>query len=179
MAELSNLYAGALLAIADEGGRCDEFMEQALLIIGALDNDDCRVFLASPRIKPAQKHTFLEEAFGGRVSPALLDFMRLAVDKGREKAILPALSELVRLLEQRSGKARASVLSAFELTREQETALRELLSLKLAREVELTVTVDSSVIGGLHVYAEGLLADLTVAAKLRGMRDGLRAAHLQ
>ena len=63
-----------------------------------------------------------------------------------------------------------SVISAVALKQAQISALETLMSKKLNAPVELSLTVDPSIIGGLSIRAGGYLLDRTVRTQLRDMK---------
>ena len=64
----------------------------------------------------------------------------------------------------------ALVTSPMPLDDSQALALGQLLSSRLDRPVELSLTVDESVLGGLRIEVDGYLIDHTIANHLRGMK---------
>ena len=67
----------------------------------------------------------------------------------------------------------AKVVSAVKLKDEQLAALENLLSSKLSRDVALVAEIDPSLIGGFHIYVDGLIIDRTVKKQLMDMRESI------
>jgi F-type H+-transporting ATPase subunit delta len=174
MAELNALYAAALFELAVEAGAEEDFLAQATVIRDALGDEGCRRVLAHPHITPAEKRNFLDQAFSGRVHSHLLNFMYLVIDKNREPYLVPALSSLIGLIENRQRKTTANVITAAELSAEQAEALKQMLSKKLDKQVELSTKIDPAVIGGLYILVDGYLIDRTVKTQLNQLTVSMR-----
>ena len=71
-------------------------------------------------------------------------------------------------------KVTAQVVSAATLDEEQVSALRYLLAQKTGKMVEVALTVDPSLIGGLWVSVDGYLIDNTVRKQLLDMSASLK-----
>ena len=169
MAKLSALYAAALFELAVENGEVDEYLEQAVFLCDTFQDDECRRILVHPHITTAQKREFFDSAFKGRINDGLFGFLYLVIDKNREVFLVPALKALIELIDRHQGKTTANILSATELSKQQAGALKKMLSEKLKKQVELSVKVDPSVIGGLYIHADGCFIDMTIKKRLRDM----------
>ena len=73
------------------------------------------------------------------------------------------------------GAADAEVTSAFEMTADQVNELAATLEKKFGRKLHPTVTVDSSLIGGVRVVVGDQVLDTSVRAKLQKMQAALTA----
>ncbi len=62
------------------------------------------------------------------------------------------------------GRSKVEVTSAFELNEEQKKKITSAMSKRLGTEVDLSVTVDDALIGGVVIRA----GDLVIDASLRG-----------
>jgi F-type H+-transporting ATPase subunit delta len=72
-----------------------------------------------------------------------------------------------RLERERERRVTAHVISAIPLTEQQEQRLKEQLSRRTDRTVDLETRVDPSIIGGLIVRVGDELIDASVAGRLR------------
>jgi len=166
MAKLSANYASAIFKLSVERGAAGEMYEQALFICDVLKDADCRRILVHPHISNAEKLSFFNDIFEGRVRGDLTAFLRLVIDKNRESHFLPAVRDLIGLIERFQGKTKANVLSAADLDEPQSAALKEILSKKLDKQVEIFVKVDPSLIGGPYINVDGYIIDRTIKNKL-------------
>ena len=170
MARLSLLYASALFDLAKENGKVQDFYDQAVLMRDSLNNAECVEFLLHPHVTADEKHEFFKGAFSESVHEDLLGFLFLTADKNREAFILPALSELIELIERHNNKVRATVTSAAPLSEGQISEMKSLLSEKLGKTVEMSMKVDTSLIGGPFVFVDGYYVDWTVKKRMRDLK---------
>jgi len=71
-------------------------------------------------------------------------------------------------------KITAHVVSAAALNENQLFTLKNILSKKTGKQVELSVNTESSLIGGLHISVDGYVIDSTVKKQLRDMKMHLK-----
>ena len=174
MAGLSARYASALFELALESGNAAAYRDQAVLIRDALSDEACRRVIEHPHVSAQQKKELVSRAFAGKISEDLLGFLHLAIDKNRERFILPGLRALIGRLDEHFGRAGATIVSASALSEEQIAALRELIGKKLGKELEISVQIDPSLIGGFYIYADGYLLDRTIKTRLKEMKVSLQ-----
>jgi len=77
-------------------------------------------------------------------------------------------------MEKLVEKTTASVVSATELSAKQLSVLKDVLSNKLYKEVEISAKVDSSLLGGLYIHVEGHIIDNSIKKQLSEMRKSIR-----
>ena len=179
MERLSILYASALFDLALKNDAVDEFYSQATFLRDSLNDPECLRILVHPHISASEKHELFKKAFAGRVHKDLLGFLFLAADKNREAFLLPALNELLDLIKKHKKIVTAKVLSAAPYDEGQAAALKDMLSVKLRKTVELQMKVDPSLIGGPYIFVDGYYIDWTVKKRLRDltvhMKEGCSA----
>ena len=179
MERLSVIYASALFDLAKQHDAVDEFLNQAIFLRDSLSDADCQRMLDHPQISAAEKQNIFKKAFAGKIHDDLLGFLYLVADKNREAQLLPALTALIGIIERYNRKVTAKVLSAAPYDENQAESLREILSKKLDKFVELDLKVDPSVIGGPYIFVDGYYIDWTVKKRLRDltihMKEGCSA----
>ena len=77
-------------------------------------------------------------------------------------------------MAQLSENMQAQVVSAAELSGEQISVLCEALSKKLGRQVDISSSVDPSLIGGLYICVDGYVLDRSVKKLLGDLRDNIK-----
>ena len=179
MERLSVVYASALFDIALQQDDVDEFLLQTKFLLETLDDDEFRRVLVHPQIAASEKQKIFHEAFEGKINEDLLGFLYLVADKNREAFLIPALKALIDLFKRHKKIVTAKVLSAEPYEGTQAESLREILSTKLDKTVELELKVDPSLIGGPYIFVDGYYIDWTVKKRLRDMtihmKEGCRA----
>ncbi|MCL2227096.1 MAG: ATP synthase F1 subunit delta [Oscillospiraceae bacterium] len=179
MERLSLLYASAVFELALEQNKVDECLEQAAALRDSLSDAECLRVLVHPHIPAHEKHELFKKAFAGRIQDSLLGLLFLATDKNRETYLLSALSELIDLIKRHKKIVTAEVSSAVPIDDAQAEALGNMLSKKLNKSVELSLKVDSALIGGPYIFVDGHYIDWTVKKRLRDltvyMKEGCSA----
>ena len=179
MERLSVIYASALFDIALQKNAIDEFLGQTTFLLEHLCDEDFYQVLIHPQISAAEKQKIFRKAFAEQINEDLLGFLYLVVDKNRELYLIPALKALVELFKRHNKIVTAKVLSAAPYDDKQAESLREILSSKLDKHVELDLKVDPALIGGPYIYVDGYYIDWTVKRRLHDltihMKEGCSA----
>jgi len=97
----------------------------------------------------------------------------LLVDKSRESALAETYQAYVDLVERAAGLVHVEVVSAVPLTPELQQALKSKIESSLHKTVELAMTVDEDVLGGLKLRIGGRVADASVRYRLEKLRESL------
>ena len=169
MDKLSLLYASALFSIAIEKDVVGDFMDQASLLRDSLRDPECQRVLVHPHITSAEKQEFFKKAFSGAIHEDLMAFLFLTTDKNRETFIVPALTALTDMIDRHMKRVTADVYSASGLDDKQVSSMKEILSDKLGKTVEVSLNIDPTVIGGPYIYVDGYYIDWTVKKRLRDL----------
>ena len=179
MDKLSLLYASALYDLAAGKDAVGDFLDQAVMLRDSLRDPDCQRILLHPHITTKEKREFFNKAFGAGIDKDFLAFLYLVVDKNREAFIMPALDALINMIERSMRKVTADVFFAASIDEKQLAAMKDLLSEKLDKQVEVSVKVDPTVIGGPYIFVDGYYIDWTVKKRLRDltvqMKEGCSA----
>jgi F-type H+-transporting ATPase subunit delta len=95
------------------------------------------------------------------------------VDKSREGALAETFEAYVDLVEKAAGLVHVEVVSAVPLPHKLQAALKNKIESSLAKTVELTMTVDEDMLGGLKLRIGGRVADASVRHRLEKLRESL------
>jgi len=174
MAELSARYATALFELSLENNNLDECFDQASVVYDVLGADECRRVLEHPHISNEEKCSFLHESFSGGLNQQLSSFLHLLISKNRESIMTSSLSAFIEMVDKFRGRAKASVTSAIKLDDGQMLALQDVLSKKMGKQVEMSLEVDPSLIGGLCIYADGCYINRTIREQLGEMKKSIK-----
>jgi len=66
------------------------------------------------------------------------------------------------------------VLSSVLLNENQISALENLMSKKLGKQIEISSEIDSSMIGGLYIRYDGIVIDHTVKKQLQDLKESIK-----
>lgn len=177
MTKLEQVYGSSLYELARE-----EDLEEEILLdlrqVGALmeENPAYGRFLATVSISKEERCQALEEAFGGRVRPYVLNFMKLLCENGYMHCFPSCIKEYVRRYNEEQGIVEVCAVTAVSMNPSLQDALREKLQQLLGKTVELTCRVDEACMGGVKLELPGRQLDGTVKSRLDKLAASLRQA---
>ena len=181
-AKAARRYARALFALARE--------EDEVASIRAELDDMARLLAANPDLKrrlfqplhPVRERREVLKSVceQGRGSQMIRNFFAYLIEQRRLVAFETIHDEFNRLADEAAGRVRAEVRSASPLRDEQRTRLIDALAQRTGKEIELTLQVDPSLIGGAIATVGGLVFDgslRTQLLQLRGTLTQKRSLH--
>lgn len=179
MAEPSTIarpYAAALFqsSTAADGA---QLVAQLDALAGIAADAGLRQFASDPKIDSEQVFKLVSgiarSGDSTELSPKLLNLLNVVIDNGR-LSVLPEIAAQFRtLVNDRGGVADAHIVSAFPLDAQQQADLAKVLEKRFGRQLKTTVTVDSSLIGGVRVTVGDEVLDTSIVARLEQMRIAL------
>ncbi len=108
------------------------------------------------------------------LSKVMTSFLKLLFDKGRF-GFLGAINEFYqKLADDLKGVARASLVSANELSSEAVEKIRKALSKKTGKDIVLDIKTDPALIGGVVTKIGDLVLDGSIKTQLLNMRESLK-----
>lgn len=175
MAELATVarpYAEALFRVAQTGDMAAwSTLASELAQIGA--NADVQAFARNPNVSEAN----IAAAFASLVKSPLCaegnNFIKMLIENGRVPLLPEIGAQFAILKNAQEGAADAVITSAFEISAAQVADLVKTLEKKFGRKLHPTVTVDSSLIGGVRVVVGDEVLDTSVRARLQQMNVAL------
>jgi F-type H+-transporting ATPase subunit delta len=171
--KVARVYAAALYQAAEEAGRVAEVRRDLGEFVQAIESSaDLRKLLAAEEIIDLKKTEVLMELTEGG-DELMRNLLRLTVDKSREVE-LPAINRaFVELVEQAQGLVHVEVVSAVPIPESLQQTLKKRMESSLKKTVELTLTVDKEILGGLRLRIGDRVADASVRHRLDRLREVL------
>jgi F-type H+-transporting ATPase subunit delta len=103
------------------------------------------------------------------------NFIKLLAENGR-LSVLPRVAQLYAELETEYNKeVDVEVVSAYVLSKKQQTELSKSLEKRLARKVNLNCSIDKSLIAGMVISAGDLVIDSTASGQLSRLSHTLQS----
>ncbi len=168
-------YARALFSLAREEGEVASIRSEL--------NDMARLLAANPELKrrlfqplhPVSERREVLKSLceKGRGSQTIQNFFAYLIDQRRLVAFEAIHDEFNRLADEAAGRVRAEVRSASPLRDQQRARLVDALAQRTGKEIELTVHVDPSLIGGAIATVGGLVFDGSLRTQLLQLRGTL------
>lgn len=169
-------YAGALFDLAREEKAVDQ-VGRELAAFGDLieQSPDLARLVRSPVFSADNQLAALETVTAqGGMSDLTLNFIRLVARNRR----LPAISEMIRgyamLAAAAKGEVQAEVTSAEKLLPKHVDELKAALKASIGRDVQLSLNVDPSLLGGLVVRVGSRMLDNSLRTKLANLKIAMK-----
>lgn len=171
--KVARVYGTALYEAAAEEGRVETVRADLGEFVQAVEaSPELHQFLGAEEISDARKtQVLLELTEGG--DELMRNLLRLLVDKSRESEVAGVYRAFVALVEKAQGLVHVEVVSAVALGPELQEALRRKIESSLHKTVELTLTVDKEILGGLRLRIGDQIADASVRHRLERLREVL------
>ena len=172
---ISRRYAKALVSLGSEQKKVDAFGEELAQVSSIVASHDLlRLLMESPTLAVEKKSAIFSEIMEKiELSASMRDFFGLLVEKDRMKYLSQIDQNYRQLADELSGTLRAKVTAASKLSAAQQKAISAELEKQTGKNVELTVDIDASLIGGLRTEIGGRLFDGSVKTQLKRIEDTL------
>jgi len=180
--QAAHRYARALFSLAHEEGGIAVIRGELDDMARLLDaNPDLRRRLFQPLHPVHERREVLKSICAhGRGSQTIQNFFAYLIEKRRLIVFDAIRDEFNRLADQAAGRVRAEVRSASPLRDQQRARLVDALARRTGKQIDLTVHVDPSLIGGAIATVGGLVFDGSLRTQLSRLRSTLtqgRSAH--
>lgn len=178
MAELNTVarpYTKAAFEYALDKGAMDQWSTM-LATASAVVQDELMIrVVGNPALTTEQKAEALISVCKDQIDEAGKNYVSLLAENQR----LPLLPEISAQFEQLKANQQKSVdidvTTAFDLDEQQQQKLAQALSKKLGREVNISSTVDKTILGGVVVRTDDLVIDGSVRARLAKLAEAMNS----
>jgi len=179
--KIGEIYARALLGAVEKAG-------VAVAVLDELDAIVSEVFAQFPKLETVlgsllvsheEKTAVLDRVFAGRVSPLLLNFLKVVSRHGRLDCLRAIRQEARRLFEEMEGSVRVRMTTAVAVDPGQVERIAAALGASLGRRPILETVVDPALIGGAVLRIGDTVYDGSVANQLQTIRQQMiaRSVH--
>jgi len=174
-------YANAIFEIAQQNKSYADWKE--VLTVGALVADDTtmRAFVASPSSSKSDKVETMVAVFKSALNRVLSkqesSFVNLLLENGRME-ILPAILELFETMGNLNGDTKTfHIVSAYQLSEKEKAQIVSDLSNKYSTTVNIDVTVDENLVGGVVIKEGDKVIDLSIQARIGELGSHLSVTY--
>ncbi|MCG6910279.1 MAG: F0F1 ATP synthase subunit delta [Deltaproteobacteria bacterium] len=169
-------YAKALLMIGKEDGQTETYKEELNRIAELIQREKTlEQALVNPLYNAAGRRKVLESVIEKmNLSKVMNSFLLLVFEKGRLGFIGNINEFYQKLADELKGVARASLVSATELSSEAVEKIRESLSKRTGKDIVLKIEHDPTLIGGIVTRIGDLVLDGSIKTQLLNMRESLK-----
>lgn len=169
-------YARALMELAKEDGKEEQYGKEVLSFSAMLKNDKSLWnFFVGPSGSLENKKTALEEILSNlKFSKVVKNFLRLLMDKERLSFIGDIAEIYNSLLDQAEGRVKAKIISAVPLSKTELNNIIKGLSTVVGKKIVADVNIDPSIIGGIISHVGGLVFDGSIKTQLENISYNLK-----
>jgi F-type H+-transporting ATPase subunit delta len=167
--EVAEPYAQALMSLAADNHIMDRFADDCREIIRVLEeSSDLSSLIVNPTIGEPEKKRVLGEVIGRDVDGYLERFLMLLVDKKRLMFLEPICQQYLALWRKSTNTVLAEVTAARDLNDDQRYAIEDKVKqLTHAESVELKISIDPDIIGGVIIRVGSEVYDTSLRGQLR------------
>ncbi len=169
-------YANALYDLGKEEGLQGKFLGDLEAIVAILEgSDEFRDIMESPLYDILLKRRIMGELIKQiKLTKYTENFLGILLDKDRFVYLNSILDSYRQIVDEASGRVRATVTSAMELDKAQLESLSGTLKKIVKKEVDLDVSIDPTLIGGLIAELEGMVYDGSVRTQIVRLKQSLK-----
>ena len=178
MAELSTLsrpYARAAFEYARDNNALAEWQSQLATVAAVTLETAKDGVLNNPSLTADQQASTLIEVCGDSIGTAAQNFVRILASNKR-LALLPQIhAQFAQFKANQERAVDVEVISAFDLDGTVSERLAQVLGKKLERDVNVSTTTDSELLGGVLIRAGDMVIDGSVRGRLNKLAEAMNS----
>ena len=173
---IARRYARALLLIAKENNKADNYRLELDRIVALFENESLvHQAICNPLYDVCGRRRLLTVIVDKlNLSQVVGSFLILLFDKGRFGFLQAIVDHYHRLADDLKGVARATVVSATELSQDALDKIKTALMRRTGKSIELDIQTDPTLIGGVVTQLGDLVLDGSIKTQLLNMRESLK-----
>jgi F-type H+-transporting ATPase subunit delta len=161
---IAKRYAKALFGAGEKDGNYKKYLDELGALLQFVEAEPrLKTTLMLPLIEMAKRSDLLSEVVRlVGVSPTVAGTIQMLLEKNRITYLPLVKEEYAALVDEKEGRVKGALYTAYPLASDAKARIEAALSQRLQKKVELTVTRDKELIGGVKVVVGGLRIDGTV-----------------
>ncbi|MGC8539591.1 MAG: ATP synthase F1 subunit delta [Phycisphaerae bacterium] len=176
---IGRVYATALYDSAQRAGQMADVTAD-IESIGALLAAAPRLdsFLKAATVNTAEKLKLLEQALTGSVNALTLSVLHAMARRDRLDMLREFTAAFDVVQRDRNNRLSIEIVSAQALPDDEKRRIAEAAGRSLGRQIDLTASVDASLLGGVQLKIGDMFIDGSVKRRLRAMKSQLHSGML-
>ena len=180
MADLSTVarpYAKALFDLASAEKKLPQWSAALGAAAAVVADANAKRALANPAFADGERAALVGSIAGAikggelLTTPAGANFLRVVAENGRLTVLPEIAAQFDALKAEAENKVNVTVTAATDVDKAVAEQIKKALEQKLGRKVELTLAVDSSLIGGAIIQADDMVIDGSVRTRLQRLTE--------
>ncbi len=175
MTQVGSVYGESLYCLAAEENLSKAILDELLVLQQSFEAaPDFIRLLSTPSVTKAERCQILDDSFGGKLHPYVLNFLKILTEKGYMHHFADCCETFRTCYNRDHGILVVTAVSAVALSQEQCERLTGKLHSLTGKTIELVNRVDEGCYGGMRLEYDGKCIDDTVAHRLDAMRKLLK-----
>jgi ATP synthase F1 delta subunit len=169
---VATTYGEALFEAALDGGKVDEVLEEQKELSKIFkEYPDLKKLFLIPTIPAENKKAVARGIFEGKISTELLNFLYILIDKRRIGAWDGVVRHYSELIDKRDGVTKGIIYSVVPIDAEKLAQFEKDASTAISKSVRLENRIDKTLVGGIVIYVDGKLIDISIKNRLENLRQ--------
>jgi len=172
---IAKRYAKAFFAFASERGVLDQSTDEVRgFAVLLADHENLRDVLNNPVYETSDRKAILNVVMAKTaISDGVKGFLSILIEKNKMKYLVPIISYLDLMVDAAEGRLHVDVVSATPLDDVTLGRLKQKLAELTSKDVQLSLKVDESLIGGLITRFSGMVYDGSIRTQLNNLGENL------
>lgn len=168
-------YALALFSSGEKEGKERLYLDELRSFLSLLEEKEAikRAILLPLLEMEKRKEILMEIVRALSLSPVVANLLSMLLERNRLAHLPQIISEYTEIMDEREGRVRATILTAFPLQVTEIREIEKILKERLKKEVLLEVKEDRTLIGGLRLKIGDTIIDGTVRRQLDLLQENL------
>jgi F-type H+-transporting ATPase subunit delta len=167
-------YARGLFEIARAEGTLDEVEDELFRFARSFENNEgLRSVLTDEMIPAERRQAVVEDLLGGKATNTTTQLISMVIGSGRGRSLPEIIDRLVARAASAKQLEVANVRVAVPLSEDQQHRLAAALTNATGKQVNMKVTVDPSVLGGIVATIGDTVIDGTVRTRIDQLKSRL------
>ena len=170
---IAKRYAKALFEVGEKEGKYRKYLDELGSLLEAVEVEPrLKSTLMLPLLEMAKRRELLSEVVRILdISPPVAGTLQMLLEKNRVSYV-PLVKEMYGdLVDEKEGRVKGALYTAYPVSGDVKARIEEALSGRLQKKVELAVTEDKNLIGGIKVVVGGLRIDGSVRRQLEILNE--------
>jgi|AntRauTorcE11898_2_1112593.scaffolds.fasta_scaffold34795_2 F-type H+-transporting ATPase subunit delta len=171
---IGTIYASSLFEVAKELDEIESVFEELSFITDRFFEDKKFYhFFTSTTVGKEERKEVIDNIYGQKINNALLNFLKILIDKNRASSIFDIKNVYASLLDQQRNVKRVTIESVVELTDAHKTKLIHKLSDLTGSEIVLKNVITPEILGGVIMRIDNEIVDASVLSKLNNIQNSV------
>jgi len=170
---IAKRYAKALFDVGEKEGKYRKYLDELGSLLEAVEAEPrLKSTLMLPLLEMAKRRELLSDVVRILdISPPVAGTLQMLLEKNRV-GYVPLVKEMYGdLVDEKEGRIKGALYTAYPVSGDVKARIEEALSGRLQKKVELAVTEDKNLIGGIKVVVGGLRIDGSVRRQLEILNE--------